>query len=134
MGMETDWFKFIPFVEFAPNSSVAKSTGFTPFEIVYGSTPASTVDYLPGLSRARAAQEFILDYSHSLALAELQISEAQEWQKHSYNCKHQQIELNIGDWVLLTTTHINFGGNGNSNRSLLGHLLLLLRLMIFLSS
>ena len=40
-----------------------------PFEMIYGSTPASPVDYLPGLSKAPAAQEFISDASHSLALA-----------------------------------------------------------------
>ena len=76
--METNWFKFIPFIEFAVNSSVAESTGFTPFEIFYGSTPASPVDYLPGLSKAPAAQEFTSDALHSLALAKLQISKAQE--------------------------------------------------------
>ena len=42
-----------------------ESTGFTPFEMVYGSTPASPVDYLPGLSKAPAAQEFVSDASHS---------------------------------------------------------------------
>ena len=97
MGMETDCFKFITFVELAFNSSVAESTGFTPFEMVYGSIPASPVDYLPGLSRLPAAQEFITDASHSLALAKLRISKTQEWQKHSHDCKHQYIERNIGD-------------------------------------
>ena len=56
MGIKTDWFNFIPFVEFASNSSVAESTGFTPFEIIYGSTPAFPVNYLPGLSKAPAVQ------------------------------------------------------------------------------
>ena len=69
MGMEINWFKFITFFEFAVNSSTAESTGFTPFEMVYGSTPASLVDYLSGLYKAPAVQEFTSDASHSLALA-----------------------------------------------------------------
>ena len=66
--METDWIKFTPFFEFVVKSSVAESTGFTPFEIVYGSNLASPVDYFPGLSKAPAAQEFISNASHPLAL------------------------------------------------------------------
>ena len=97
MGMETDWFKFIPFAKFAVNSFVAKSTGLTPFKMIYGSIPASPVDYLPGLSKAPAPQGFISDASHSLALAKLRIAKAQEWQKQSYDHKHQHIELNVGD-------------------------------------
>ena len=97
MGIETDWFKLIPFGKFAVNSSVAESTRFTPFKMIYSSTPTSPIDYIPGFSKVPAAQEFILDALHSLAKAKLQIFKAQEWQKHSYNHKHQHIELNIGD-------------------------------------
>ena len=80
-----------PFVEFAANSSVDESTGFIPFEMIYGSTPAFPVDYLPGLSKAPAPQGFISDASHSLALANLRIAKAQEWQKQSYDHKHQHM-------------------------------------------
>ena len=65
------WFKFIRFVAVAVGSSLAESTGFTPVEMVYGSTPALPVDYLLGLFKVPEAQEFILDASHSLA-----------WQSH----------------------------------------------------
>ena len=75
---------------------MAESTGFTPFKMVYGSTPASSVNNLPGLSKAPAAQEFISNALHSLALAKSQIAKAQEWQKQSYNRKHQYTELNVG--------------------------------------
>ena len=77
-GVETDWFKFIPFVEFAVNNSVVESTEFTPFEMVYGFTPLSPVDYLPVLYKEPAAQEFFIDALHSLAFAKLQITKAQE--------------------------------------------------------
>ena len=95
--METNWFKFTPFVEFAVSSSMGESTGFAPFEMIYGSTPTSPADYFPGLSKAPAAQEFISNASHSFALAKSRIAKTQEWQKHYYDCKHQRIELNAGD-------------------------------------
>ena len=34
---QSDWFDALPFVEFALNSTINISTGFTPFKLVYGS-------------------------------------------------------------------------------------------------
>ena len=68
-GRDNNWLKFILFDEFAANSSMVKSTNFTPFEMVNGSIPISPVDHLPGLSKEPAAQEYISDTSLSLALA-----------------------------------------------------------------
>ena len=82
-------FKFIPFVAFAVGSSVAKSTGFTPFEMVYGSTPALPVDHFLGLLKVPEAQEFILDASHSWA-----------WQSH-------KLPRLRSDRIVLLTASIN---------------------------
>ena len=36
----TNWAEHLPMAEFAFNSSVCASTGFTPFEVAYGRRPA----------------------------------------------------------------------------------------------
>jgi transposase InsO family protein len=41
---QDNWSQLLPMAEFAYNSSVQQSTGFAPFQLVYGSVPASPAD------------------------------------------------------------------------------------------
>src|SRR5262249_27026006 len=41
------WEEILPFAEFAYNRSVHSSTGFSPFELVYGFNPLTPLDLLP---------------------------------------------------------------------------------------
>jgi len=41
----TDWVKCLPMVQYAINDSVHASTGYSPFELVYGERPASGLDH-----------------------------------------------------------------------------------------
>ena len=41
------WEECLPFVEFAYNRTVHSTTGFSPFEIVYGFNPLTPMDLIP---------------------------------------------------------------------------------------
>jgi len=41
------WEEFLPFIEFAYNRTVHSTTGFSPFEIVYGFNPLTPMDLIP---------------------------------------------------------------------------------------
>ncbi|KAL4281354.1 hypothetical protein GQ457_03G017090 [Hibiscus cannabinus] len=42
-----NWENYLPFVEFAYNRSIHSSTGYSPFELVYGFNPLTTLDLVP---------------------------------------------------------------------------------------
>lgn len=42
-----NWEECLPFVEFAYNRSIHSTTGYSPFEIVYGFNPLTTLDLIP---------------------------------------------------------------------------------------
>jgi hypothetical protein len=53
---QLDWPKHLPMVEFTLNSSVSKSTGFAPFELMYGYIP-KTIQTI-GESEFAGVQDF----------------------------------------------------------------------------
>lgn len=51
------WDRIIAQAEFAYNSSVNRSTGKTPFQVVYGGNPKQVVDLLPWSNQAKVSME-----------------------------------------------------------------------------
>ena len=49
------WVDKVPFVEFAINSSIAVSTGKTPFKLCYGENVRTVSDSLDGMHRVEVA-------------------------------------------------------------------------------
>lgn len=58
-----DWDKFLPFTMFAYNSSVHKTTGYSPFFLLYGHEPTLPIDAAlhvsPGLSLVPSNMELL---------------------------------------------------------------------------
>ena len=57
-GLQDDWDRFLPMAEFAINDSVSPTTGFSPFQLMYGMHPRKPIDMITG-SKAPAAEEFV---------------------------------------------------------------------------
>ena len=109
---QDDWAQLLPLAEFAYNSSVHTTTGFTPFFLNYGFNPDSPLTMLT----AGITQQAITDHdAHTFAerMATLletsrdNILKAQAKQAAQYNKHHREGSFQVGDMVMLSVSHFS---------------------------
>jgi hypothetical protein len=96
------WEDILPYVEFAYNRSVHSSTGYSPFEIVYGFNPLTPLDLVPlpiteiaSLNGKRKAEMVKKIHEH----AKQQIEKKNEQAAKSANRGRKKVTFQPGDWV-----------------------------------
>jgi hypothetical protein len=106
---QQDWDLHLAAAEFAINDSKHKSTGFKPFDLVYGShnSPMSQLDvYLQAALRDGQqnpkANQFVETWRKNLRDARIKIINAQQQQTRQYDQRHRPVQFNIGERVLLS--------------------------------
>src|SRR5215212_4702588 len=103
---QTNWDDLLPAAEFAINSSVNESTGFAPFELMYGLIPAMPIDLINQDSKIPAAEELIKKIISAVKTARTHIIKAQISQKHHADKHRRQHKFKIGDLVLLNNQNL----------------------------
>jgi hypothetical protein len=93
--------------EFAFNRSVNRSTGFSPFHIVYGTNPRAPVDLapVPDLNRPHGkAEDFIVELQQVHQLTEKCLQDSIAKYKYDADKKRRLVEFDVGDfvWAVLT--------------------------------
>ena len=109
---QSDWDKSLSMLQWSYNSSVHATTGFSPYEILFGVLPRSPFDMAfvpPVLSNNISPSVF--DYVSSLrerlvAMRSLVIDNtraAQDQYTRAYNARHRDVVFDVGDSVYLFT-------------------------------
>ena len=105
-----DWDKHLPYVLFAYREVPQESTGFSPFELLYGRQvrgPLAVLkdSFVDSSDETRSVVQYVLDVRDRLAkmteLAREQEVEAKEKQKRYYDRKARRRELRVGQKVLI---------------------------------
>lgn len=106
-----DWDRYIPAALFAYREVPQASTGFSPFEILYGRTVRGPVQILKELwtqptdSEVRTTYEYVLDLrqklEHTCELAREHLRKSKEDYKHHYDKRARPRDLKVGERVLL---------------------------------
>jgi hypothetical protein len=95
------WSAWLPLAKWWYNTSHHSSTGYTPFEAVYGYAPPALLSYVLGTSANLAVDSQLRDRTTVLTLLKEHLHHAQNRMK-TYADKHRSDrQFNVGDWVYL---------------------------------
>ncbi len=120
--MKKRWKDLLPKLAFAYNSTVNKSTGYSPFFLMFGRNSRLPVDAIFGLdpsptvsmkrkSHKQFADEWKMSMEEAYKLANQNIGKAAAYNKKQYDQKVHGADLKIGDQVLVRNVREK-GGTG----------------------
>ena len=75
------------------------STGFSPFQVVYGKPPPPFVGYSSEDTPIDSLNSALLDREALLATVKLNLQRAQERMRTQENRHHRNTEFEVGNWV-----------------------------------
>ena len=108
---QKDWIEKIDMVEFAINSSVSATTGYTPFEL-NGHMPRIMKEFRNTETTSRGIKEFAAQALMNVASAHDAIIESRTFQTFYTNQKRSEgLTLAKGDLVYLSTKNLNLPKN-----------------------
>ena len=97
--------------EFAHNHAVNRSTGFSPFQIVYSSLPKGPLDLtvIPqSMKTVKKAADFVGGLAECHKIVQERLEKANEKYKQSADLKRRNVEFNEGDMVYAVLTKDRF--------------------------
>ena len=96
---------YLPTVEMVVNSLPNRSTGYSPFFLMYGYHPVLPLELLKGdeSTNVETLSKFLDRTQEVWRNARVQMEKAVEAQKQYYDQEHQDIQFAVGDSVLLST-------------------------------
>ena len=116
-----NWKHHIPKLVFAYNSTVNSVTTYTPFYLVFGREPKLPIDCLLPIEGVQVNQKshaaFVKDWKKSMKeaiqIASRQSQKSNEYNKKQYDKRIKEVELKVGDQVLLKNVKkVNEGETG----------------------
>ena len=114
------WKEQLPKLAFAYNSTIHKSTGFSPFYLMFGRQSKLPIDFMFGLEEEVAVdrkshRQFVADWKESMQqafdVANENIGKAGDYNKKHYDQKIRGDDLSVGDQVLMRNMREQ-GGTG----------------------
>lgn len=105
---QRDWSEKILMVEFALNSAISNSSGFTPFELNYGYTPNLNPGIAPEPSSMPSVKQFVACALQNLADVHDVIIESRVGQTHHANRRHhKENAFTVGDSIFVSTLDLS---------------------------
>ena len=98
---QTNWSKILPFVQLAHNSSVGKSTQFSPHYALFGYEPTLPIDISLRLNIGSNFNNMENRWTDARTLVKQYLGEAQKEQKNAFDKKHREVIFNNGDLVAI---------------------------------
>ena len=106
------WQEYLPTVEMVVNSLPNRSTGYSPFFLMYGYHPVLPVELLKGdeETKVETVAKYLERTQEVWRQAQAQMKRAVTMQQEYYNAKHRDISFDVGELVLLSTQNLRLKG------------------------
>ena len=114
---QQDWDEHLAAAEFAINDSIHASTGYTPFQLVYGESPLSHLDlFLEEIKKTNPptrdknlldARNFMQQWRNNLGDARKALMVAQAVQSDLYDRSRKEVQFALGDRMLISRKHLS---------------------------
>ena len=106
------WKEYLPTVEMVVNSLPNRSTGYSPFFLMYGYHPVLPVELLKGdeSTKIETLSKYLERTQEVWLHARAQMEKAVAIQKSYYDKKHRDVQYTVGDLVLLSTQNLRLKG------------------------
>ena len=106
------WRDYLPTVEMVVNSLPNRSTGYSPFFLMYGYHLVLPIELLKGdeSTNVETVSKFLYRTQEVWRSARAQMEKAVVAQKKYYDKKHRDIQFAVGDTVLLSTQNLRLKG------------------------
>jgi hypothetical protein len=98
---QTQWFKWLPLVEWWYNTSFHTATKMTPFMELYGYHPPSITSSLKEKSKVQAVEDHIENQQQVLQILKDNLTMAQNRMKQQADQHRSERSFEVGDWVFL---------------------------------
>ena len=108
----TRWKDFLPTMEIVVNSLPNRSTGYSPFFLMYGYHPVLPVELLKGdeSTKVETLAKYLERTQEVWRHAQAQMKKVVAIQKSYYDRKHRDVQYTVGDFVLLSTQNLRLKG------------------------
>ena len=100
-----NWSEYLKALEYAVNTSVNMTTGYSPFFLLYGTHPREWMNSR-SQTKVYAVQEMVSNMEEALQTAKNRYAQAQANMCKFANRKRREVEYEVGTQVLLKTDHI----------------------------
>lgn len=109
MNEPLKWYKYVPRLQRSLNSNISRSTGRTPFELMFGVQMTNSEDYeMNKIIEAELINEFENERNNLRINAKNQIQKTQIENCHQYNKRRKEpAKYNVGDLVAIKRTQGN---------------------------
>lgn len=102
VGMKpTAWTQWLPMVEWWYNTNHHSSTGFTPFEALYGYPPPKLLSYVSGTTANAAVDTQLKSRDQIIHLLKENLTKAQSRMKTYADKLRTERSFDVGEWVYL---------------------------------
>ena len=106
-----DWKMYLPKLSFAYNSTIHKSTGYSPFKLLMGKESKLPIDFVLGIAKRgeklqdKTYEQFVQEWTKSMeeacGLATLKMGKLAQYNKGKFDERAKAAELVVGDRVLM---------------------------------